>query len=101
MYMPMIKSLVMGIKLFVKRRTCPKCTNGILLPYAWKTCEKHDATKLKPRVDRKKRLSHYSIYSFRNVQKIYKIPNMLKSVNLQEKDCLVYDPDTMEIIGWR
>lgn len=92
----------MGIKLFVERRTCPKCTNGILLPYAWKTCEKHDRTKSKPRVKKEKpSLTHLALSSFDHIDRVYKVPNALKGMDFKNKDYLVYDPATMEIIGWK
>jgi hypothetical protein len=85
----MIRYLVMGIKEFIQRATCPKCNNGILLPYSWKTCQEHDPQKRK--TPSLKKMNSYAYRSY-----VFQVPRE----KALESDLLVYD-ENMHIIGYR
>ena len=89
-YLPMIKYLVMGIKTYIKRHTCPQCKNGVLLPFSWKTCQLHDPQRRKLTLVKSE--VKESLYS----QLIFKCD---KEKALESEE-LIYD-ENMHIIGYK
>lgn len=89
MYLSMIKYLVMGIKLFIEKKTCAKCGGGLLLP-AWKLCQ--DCTPIsrrtKPQISKVKPNLYSNLEYHCNKEKAL------------ESDMLVYD-ENMVVIGYR
>lgn len=81
----------MGIKEFIQRATCPKCNNGVLLPYSWKTCQLHDPLKrkkLSPTISEVKP-AMFGAFTFKCDRK-----------KALESEMLVYD-ENMNIIGYK
>lgn len=85
----MLKYLVMGIKELLKKK-CRVC--GIVIPYAWKTCQKHSGYIRKtPKM---------VIEDYRDVIKMFKIHPSFARVNLIDKEYLIIDEKGM-IIGYK
>ena len=93
----MIKYLVMGIKSFIERKTCPHCDNGVLLPYAWKVCAEHEARNYR-KTDRRVGVNtRIEDTPMNDTYQGFKNPLTLKQFT--NAKTLIYDGDT--IIGYK
>ena len=115
MSVPMLKYFVMGINLFfdIKNRECIVCGNKTAR-LDTRFCELHlslfsrnERVKIikdsifKIAKPRKNKLNYTILNNYREIDRKYKIPFSLRKTKLHDKEYLVYDPDTMEIIGFR
>jgi hypothetical protein len=96
----MIKSLVMGIKEILKSDRCIICDTKLEV-LAWKKCEACSKYRRKTVKKEKASVTYFTIYNYSDVIKIYSVHPLLRKKNLSEKKCLVYDPEKMQIIGWK
>lgn len=86
----------MGIKTFIERKTCPKCNNGVLLPYAWRTCQKHSKRDLGVIPEKKEIKVSYIKMSEYLIEDLHFKCDKQKAL---QSHVLLYD-ENMDIIGY-
>jgi hypothetical protein len=89
----MLKYFVMGIKELLKKK-CKVC--GIVIPYAWKTCQKHSGyiRKTVPK------LTRYTMEDYADVLKVFKVHPSLSRVNLIDREYLIIDEKGV-VVGYK